>query len=143
VELQGWRVDPWLRHEARYFSDGQPTGLVRDGEHESTDPPPSIAPLVPDPPPAAFSHEDEVPEHVYQGENFERKWGGSLGYARGDDPGARDNWVDRLIIPVFTFLRPSRFGDKGYSRYVAWVILGSLVITLVVLVALAVATGSR
>jgi len=31
AELLGWHVDLCLRHEARYFSDCQPTNLVRDG----------------------------------------------------------------------------------------------------------------
>jgi hypothetical protein len=39
--LQGWAADPFGLHEARYFSAGQPTKLVRDGEAESFDDPPS------------------------------------------------------------------------------------------------------
>jgi hypothetical protein len=37
---EGWYVDPFGLHEARWVSDGTPTGLVRDGSLESTDPPP-------------------------------------------------------------------------------------------------------
>jgi hypothetical protein len=47
---QGWYWDPYREHEDRYFSDGQPTDLVRDGARESFDPPPDRpvpAPLVP------------------------------------------------------------------------------------------------
>src|SRR5262250_1303448 len=40
-ELQGWHADPFLLHEARYFSAGRPTKLVRDGRAESFDEPPS------------------------------------------------------------------------------------------------------
>lgn len=134
-DLPGWRVDPWLRHEARYFSDGQPTDLVKDGPAESRDPPPSATePLVLDPPPATLSHADETPEHVFQGANFERRWGGSLGYDRQID-GIRpnENWVDRLVIPVYSFLRPSRFRDPTYTKYLLFVTALSVGITLVVL----------
>jgi hypothetical protein len=37
---QGWYQDPYGRHKDRYFSQGLPTKLVRDDEHESYDPPP-------------------------------------------------------------------------------------------------------
>jgi hypothetical protein len=40
VKAQGWYRDPYGVHEDRYFSDGQPTKLVRDGGAESYDPPP-------------------------------------------------------------------------------------------------------
>jgi hypothetical protein len=40
-ELQGWYADPFRIHEARYFSVGQPTALVRDGGTESYDEPPA------------------------------------------------------------------------------------------------------
>jgi hypothetical protein len=36
-EIKGWSTDPSGRHQERYFSDGQPTGLVRDVGHESYD----------------------------------------------------------------------------------------------------------
>src|SRR5215475_7796582 len=39
--LQGWFEDPFRLHEARYFSAGRPTKLVRDGNVESYDDPPS------------------------------------------------------------------------------------------------------
>jgi len=39
VEAEGWYVDPFARHEARWFSEGTPTDLVRDGRSESHDPP--------------------------------------------------------------------------------------------------------
>jgi hypothetical protein len=37
---QGWYRDPFGLHEDRYFSQGLPTKLVRDGERESYDLPP-------------------------------------------------------------------------------------------------------
>ncbi len=43
---QGWFADPFGKHEARYFSAGSPTRLVRDGEAESYDEPPAWAPAV-------------------------------------------------------------------------------------------------
>jgi hypothetical protein len=41
VKAQGWYTDPFRRHEARWFSDGRPTALVRDEGSESNDPPPN------------------------------------------------------------------------------------------------------
>jgi hypothetical protein len=41
VNEEGWYVDPFGRHQARWISDGTPTALVRDGSVESQDPPPS------------------------------------------------------------------------------------------------------
>jgi hypothetical protein len=37
---EGWYIDPFGRHEARWMSEGTPTSLVRDGTAESQDPPP-------------------------------------------------------------------------------------------------------
>jgi hypothetical protein len=39
----GWYRDPYGVHEDRYFSQGFPTKLVRDGGVESYDPPPGRA----------------------------------------------------------------------------------------------------
>jgi hypothetical protein len=39
--LQGWHADPFGLHERRYFSVGNPTKLVRDGDVESYDEPPA------------------------------------------------------------------------------------------------------
>jgi hypothetical protein len=54
MKAQGWYRDPYLVHEDRWFSDGQPTKLVRDGGAETYDPPP------PGPPKAELA---EVPEN--------------------------------------------------------------------------------
>jgi hypothetical protein len=37
---QGWYRDPFGVHEDRYFSEGRPTKLVRDGRAEAYDEPP-------------------------------------------------------------------------------------------------------
>ena len=47
---QGWFVDPFGIHEQRWFSQGTPSALVRDGRTEGQDPPPDThveGPLVP------------------------------------------------------------------------------------------------
>ena len=51
-KAQGWYSDPFHRHGARWFSDGNPTALVRDDGVASNDQPPSCAysgPLDPAP----------------------------------------------------------------------------------------------
>ncbi len=40
MEEEGWYVDPYGVHEARWISAGTPTALVRDGDVETQDPPP-------------------------------------------------------------------------------------------------------
>jgi len=40
LHAEGWFRDPYLVHEDRWFSDGLPTKLVRDGAVEGYDPPP-------------------------------------------------------------------------------------------------------
>lgn len=52
-QVEGWYLDPFRLHEQRWFSDGRPTRLVRDGGVEGNDPPPSMQ--VPHPP-------EEIPE---------------------------------------------------------------------------------
>jgi hypothetical protein len=42
--LEGWFTDPFERHEARWFSAGTPTSLVRDGHIEGHDDPPDESP---------------------------------------------------------------------------------------------------
>src|SRR5579862_771113 len=51
--LQGWAADPFGLHAERYFSGGHPTKLVRDGNVEAFDDPPSdtffpVPPAEPD-----------------------------------------------------------------------------------------------
>jgi hypothetical protein len=52
-KLQGWQADPFGLHEARYFSAGRPTKLVRDGAVEYYDEPPPEQLWPPQPPPPA------------------------------------------------------------------------------------------
>ena len=40
MKAEGWYVDPFAAHDGRWFSDGIPTSLVRDGLRESHDAPP-------------------------------------------------------------------------------------------------------
>jgi hypothetical protein len=59
TKAEGWYLDPFGRHEQRWFSDGRPTALVRDGDAEAQDAPPADAwdgpleapPELPSPPP--------------------------------------------------------------------------------------------
>jgi len=56
ASIWGWYRDPFREHADRYFSEGQPTKLVRDSGRESFDPPPEVpwsGPPVPVPSPAA------------------------------------------------------------------------------------------
>jgi len=41
MRAEGWYLDPFKIHSDRWFSDGRPTALVRDGEQEANDPPPT------------------------------------------------------------------------------------------------------
>jgi hypothetical protein len=41
MNAEGWFKDPFGSHDARWFSDGAPTTLVRDDGVESHDAPPS------------------------------------------------------------------------------------------------------
>jgi hypothetical protein len=133
TELEGWFQDPWAKHEARWFSEGRATSLVRDGKEEGSDPPPESPPVVQSPAPVVGPRrDDEIPERIFRGQPFEQDFKGSLGYGQPDAP-MPSNWTDRLIIPVVTFLRPSQFGKPGYWLHVLWISVLSLVITAVLL----------
>jgi hypothetical protein len=43
VNAEGWYLDPYGLHVDRWFSDGHPTGLVRDDGVTSQDQPPSTS----------------------------------------------------------------------------------------------------
>ena len=47
MKAEGWYRDPYGIHSDRWFSDGQPTGLVRDQGVESRDQPPPREPPLP------------------------------------------------------------------------------------------------
>jgi hypothetical protein len=51
TEAEGWYLDPYERHEQRWFSAGSPTSLVRDGVTEGQDDPPGPLPHDPEPVP--------------------------------------------------------------------------------------------
>ena len=80
MKAQGWYLDPYQVHEDRYFSDGQPTKLVRDGGKESYDPPPAGPPKT------------ELVEvaHVEQDYNADLR--------RADDPSAGAVWDKKAPI---------------------------------------------
>ncbi len=69
---QGWHPDPFGAHEMRWYSQGDPTQLVRDHGRETYDPPPEGATLpiedaTPDTNPEEPSEEPpnaELPQHV-------------------------------------------------------------------------------
>jgi hypothetical protein len=127
--LEGWFQDPWSRHEARWFSEGRATSLVRDGRQEGSEAPPESPPLIEKPAPAGPPpRDDEMPERTFRGQQFEQDFKGSLGYEQSPSS-APSNWTDRMIIPVVTFLRPSQFGKPGYWRYVLWIFVLSWAIT--------------
>jgi hypothetical protein len=79
VKAEGWYQDPYGVHKDRWYSDGNPTALVRDAGVESSDPPPADGPVddqlvrsVPDKPspgPVDLRREGEAPD--YQGKAFE------------------------------------------------------------------------
>jgi hypothetical protein len=60
VAAEGWFKDPFAVHGARWFSDGTPTDLVKDGSSEMSDPPPdrpittSLEPVPGSPDPAPW-----------------------------------------------------------------------------------------
>lgn len=73
----GWETDPFGIHELRYFSQGEPTRLVKDGKVEAYDEPPTAVatrpaapaamptaapPALPGAPPAAYTPAPIQPE---------------------------------------------------------------------------------
>ena len=64
ADLHGWQADPFGLHEQRYFSQGQPTKLVRDQGRESYDPPPATPIASVATPAEVVSHMDLSPISV-------------------------------------------------------------------------------
>lgn len=60
MTAEGWYVDPYGLHEARWFSNGEATALVRDGRIESQDLPPNSPPPGPLEPVAESAPSDGV-----------------------------------------------------------------------------------
>jgi hypothetical protein len=57
---EGWYRDPFRAHQARWYSQGVPTALVRDGDVETHDPPPLSGGDVPEP--------EDLPERAASGD---------------------------------------------------------------------------
>jgi len=61
MNAEGWYLDPYEVHGERWFSDGKPTALVRDGGQEShDDPPPGPVPGPLVEPPERQTHGDDL-----------------------------------------------------------------------------------
>jgi hypothetical protein len=86
--LEGWCTDPYGRHEARWMSQGTPTGLVKDGQAESFDGVVADEPIT------------VRPESVKGAPQV------SGGFERADDP---RSWEPPL--PVRAKRRPARFAS--------------------------------
>jgi hypothetical protein len=82
---EGWYEDPFEIHEYRWFSAGRPTGLVKDGRTEATDPPPDTEVAGP-----------LVPEHCDTGSGANR---GDL--RRADEAEAEDGGSNQPADPVW------------------------------------------
>ncbi len=67
---EGWYEDPYRVHEARWFSMGTATKLVRDGDIESSDPPPPNA--VPGPLVRISSRNEAVAGEFLRADDAER-----------------------------------------------------------------------
>jgi hypothetical protein len=70
VHAEGWYRDPYKVHTDRWFSDGEPTELVRDADGESKDPPPDTP----------------ISESLIESDSYESADGDDL--RRADDPSA-------------------------------------------------------
>ncbi len=69
----GWFSDPYHEHEDRYFSEGNPTKLVRDSGLESFDPPPDLP--MPESPVRSVSPTDphSTPTDMRRADDAERE----------------------------------------------------------------------
>jgi hypothetical protein len=86
VNAEGRHLDPYGLHEQRWFSDGQPTDLVRDEGVTSHDEPPSDEPPVAlVEPPAAESRSDvHRADEAATGEPYDAAKIANAGSAMGD-----------------------------------------------------------
>ena len=78
---EGWYQDPYGSHEARWFSEGTPTALVRDAGVEAHDPPPADAGSR-DVEPSELPEETGGPSDVLRADQAE-----AVGPADGRTPG--------------------------------------------------------
>ena len=72
----GWFSDPYHEHECRYFSEGNPTKLVRDAGLESFDPPPDFP--MPEAPVPAISRANPTGGRSGHASGRRRRAGGPL-----------------------------------------------------------------
>jgi hypothetical protein len=131
---QGWHADPFRLHEARYFSAGTPTKLVRDGGVESYD----------EPPPGAWEPADITPG-VTAGVTPGVTAGVTPGVTAGVTPVATAG-----VTPVATAVAPriTAPADPGFARPRRWSVPGMfsaavLIMAAAALAAVAIMTGSR
>ena len=93
MKEEGWYKDPYEAHECRWFSDGAPTALVRDGATESHDEPPAQEPRRPLVPADDGSGGD--PNDLRRADDAER----------GKQRVGRSEMLDR-VLDVFTETTP-------------------------------------
>jgi hypothetical protein len=102
---EGWFVDPFGRYEARWFSDGTPTALVRDGGVEAHDPPPD------DPVPGALQR---LPEAAASDGHDMKRADDAEGNEPPFDPAegsrAAFDMMDRIGPHVYWHEKPHRRG---------------------------------
>lgn len=90
MNAEGWYQDPYGVHEARWFSDGTPTALVRDGRKEGRDTPPAepaTGPLV----------ECADPSDEPTGEEA---------FRRAEDPRRNPRWMDLSTAADLCLVNP-------------------------------------
>ena len=82
---QGWYRDPFGVHEDRYFSDGRPAKLVRDGPAEAYDEPPGKPFAAADLVPAESQHESGSGGSDLRRADDAERHGGSADLRRADE----------------------------------------------------------
>jgi hypothetical protein len=133
--IQGWHSDPFGVHEARYFSAGQPTKLVRDGGTESYDEPPSgadevaaamarlSAPPAPPAPPSAYAPRDAYPYGPASERDPRRRAPGIAGFAASGiilvAAAVASVLVAQTIMHPAKPARPSGAGDVAFVTQAA------------------------
>jgi hypothetical protein len=91
---EGWYQDPYGVHEARWFSDGAATKLVRDGDTESSDPAPTSPPPAP---PVPLPTVVSGPSDLLRADAAEAGPGGPSDMRRADDAEAGREAEDPLV----------------------------------------------
>lgn len=82
---EGWYKDPYGLHMDRWYSDGKPTALVRDGDRELKDPAPESEPRMPLEP---SLQRDVAPKQEYTlPMNSPGLWGGLTRFAFSSSDG--------------------------------------------------------